>query len=97
MGSPSLPAAAAPHARRPYDDSRTWFREELDFPGPRTMQTAANWLDSNAGQHDRFLLFIDEFDPHEPFDTPEPWAGRYDPGWDEELIIGRVARRVEQT
>ena len=25
-------------------------------------------------RHDRFLLFVDEFDPHEPFDTPEPWA-----------------------
>ena len=30
---------------------------------------------------DRFLLFVDEFDPHEPFDTPEPWASRYDPDW----------------
>ena len=23
------------------------------------------------------LLVIDEFDPHEPFDTPEPWASQY--------------------
>ena len=87
LGTPSLPAAAAPLGRRPYDDSRTWFREELDFPGPRTMRTAADWLESNAGCHERFLLFIDEFDPHEPFDTPLPWAGRYDEGWDDELII----------
>ena len=34
-----------------------------------------------------FMLFVDEFDPHEPFDTPEPWSGRYDPGWDGELLI----------
>ena len=33
------------------------------------------------------MLFVDEFDPHEPFDTPEPWAGRYDPGWEGELLI----------
>ena len=45
------------------------------------MQTAADWIEQNAGYHDRFLLFIDEFDPHEPFDTPEPWANRYDPDW----------------
>ncbi len=24
------------------------------------------------------MLFVDEFDPHEPFDTPEPWASMYD-------------------
>ena len=87
VGTPTLPAAAAPHSRRPYDDSRTWFREELDFPGPRTMKTAADWLETNAGHHERFLLFIDEFDPHEPFDSPEPWARRYDPDWEEDLII----------
>jgi arylsulfatase A-like enzyme len=65
----------------PYDDSRGWFRGEADFPGPRTMATAARWLAEEAPHHERFLLFVDEFDPHEPFDTPEPWASRYDPDW----------------
>jgi arylsulfatase A-like enzyme len=85
LGTPALPAGRG--TNRPYDQTRTWFREELDFPGPRTMQTAARWLTDNAGYHDRFLLFVDEFDPHEPFDTPAPWVNRYDPDWDEELII----------
>jgi arylsulfatase A-like enzyme len=65
----------------PYDDSRGWFHGEVDFPGPRTMAAAARWLDEEARHHERFLLFVDEFDPHEPFDTPEPWASRYDPEW----------------
>ena len=65
----------------PYDDSRGWFRGEADFPGPRTMQAAADWIEDNAGQHDRFFLFVDEFDPHEPFDTPEPYASMSDPDW----------------
>ncbi len=65
----------------PYDDSRGWFRDEADFPGPRTMAAAARWLEEEGRHHDRFLLFVDEFDPHEPFDTPEPWASRYDPDW----------------
>ena len=85
MGTPALPAAAAAH--RHYDDSRTWFREELDFPGPRTMNTAAQWLQDNAKQQERFFLFVDEFDPHEPFDTPAPWANRYDPEWKDPQII----------
>ena len=65
-----------------YDNSRGYFRGEADFPGPRTMAAAANWLDENAGYHDRFFLYIDEFDPHEPFDTPEPYASMYDPSWE---------------
>jgi arylsulfatase A-like enzyme len=86
-GAPALPAATVADHPHHYDTSRTWFKEELDFPGPRTMHTAAAWLDANADEHDRFMLFIDEFDPHEPFDTPAPWANRYDPDWDSELII----------
>jgi arylsulfatase A-like enzyme len=73
------PRYGRPHM--PYDDSRGWFRGEADFPGPRTLSAAARWLDDNAGHHQRFFLFVDEFDPHEPFDTPEPWASQYDPDW----------------
>lgn len=65
----------------PYDNSRGWFRGEEDFPGPRTMAAAARWLKENAGAHKRFMLFVDEFDPHEPFDTPEPYASMYDAEW----------------
>lgn len=79
-GTPALPAAAAVPPK-PYDRSRTWFRDESDFPGPRTMAAAAHWLATDAPLDDRFFLFVDEFDPHEPFDTPEPWASRYDAQW----------------
>jgi arylsulfatase A-like enzyme len=91
-----------------YDRSRTFFRDESDFPGPRTMRAAAEWLrrgapgpgpgpgpergpdvgdGAGAGGDGRFMLFVDEFDPHEPFDTPEPWASRYDPEWSGERLI----------
>lgn len=65
----------------PYDNSRGYFKQESDFPGPRTMAAAARWIDKNAGYHDRFFLLVDEFDPHEPFDTPEPYASMYDDSW----------------
>ncbi len=71
----------------PYDRSRGYFRDEADFPGPRTMQATADWLDQNAGYHDRFLLVVDEFDPHEPFDTPEPYASMYDDSWEGQHLI----------
>jgi arylsulfatase A-like enzyme len=72
---------------RPYDRSRTFFRSEEDFPGPRTMRAAARWLRDGAPSDERFMLFVDEFDPHEPFDTPEPWLGRYDSDWVGEALI----------
>jgi arylsulfatase A-like enzyme len=73
---------------RAYDRSRTFFRAEANYPGPRTMASAADWLRRAAPHHDRWLLFVDEFDPHEPFDTPPPWLGRYeDEPWEGELVI----------
>ncbi len=51
------------------------------------MQSTADWLKLNGEFHDEFLLFVDEFDPHEPFDTPAPWANKYDPEWQDDLII----------
>jgi len=84
MGAPTTAGRGMPMH---YDESRTWFRGEADFPGPRTMAAAADWIDDNAGHHDRFLLFVDEFDPHEPFDTPDPWASRYDPDWEGPHLI----------
>lgn len=84
---PSFTGTPAISAHHRYDDSRTWFRDEADFPGPRTMSAAAEWLRRDAPFHDSFLLLIDEFDPHEPFDTPEPWASKYDPDWKGGRII----------
>jgi arylsulfatase A-like enzyme len=73
--------------REPYERSRSYFRGEDEFPGPRTMAAAARWLEQNAGQHDRFFLFVDEFDPHEPFDTPAPYARMYDDSWEGPHLI----------
>ena len=90
VGTPAMPTRIGtfPHG---YDTSRTWFRDEADYPGPRTMTSAARWLDQELSaerrQEERALLLVDEFDPHEPFDVPEPWAGRYDADWDGPRMI----------
>ena len=97
IGAPALPARTGDWywrdrlgldvGERPYDKSRTFFRDEAEFPGPRTMRAAADWLRAGAPEAQPFMLFVDEFDPHEPFDTPEPWSGRYDPDWEGDLLI----------
>lgn len=74
-----------------YDSSRGYFRGEEDFPGPRTMQATARWIRDDSPVHrangERFFLFVDEFDPHEPFDTPDRWATRYDDSWEGAHLI----------
>ncbi len=87
--SASASESATPKlGRRPTTDSRTWFRAEDDFPGPRTMSAAARGCATSAAPHDRWMLFVDEFDPHEPFDTPEPWTSMYDDEpWDGDRLI----------
>ena len=44
VGTPALPAERPPY-HHAYDDSRTYFRAEEDFPGPKTMATAADWIE----------------------------------------------------
>lgn len=98
MGSPAMPARTggwfweklfgSDVIARGYDRSRTFFRTEDDYPGPRTMVEAARFLTDATPHHDRWFLFVDEFDPHEPFDTPAPWAGRYfDEPWEDDWVI----------
>jgi arylsulfatase A-like enzyme len=90
VGAPTL-LPARPSGWRGWDVSRTYWRDEVDFPGPRTMVAAADWLERELtaarGPEERALLVVDEFDPHEPFDTPARWADLYDAGWEGERII----------
>jgi len=61
-------------------------QSEEDYFPARTMRTAADWLSEN---HDgrRFFLYVDTFDPHEPWDPPRPYVEHYDPGYDGEEVI----------
>ncbi len=43
VGAPAVVADES-WVSRHYDVSRTWFRDESDFPGARTMTEAARWL-----------------------------------------------------
>jgi arylsulfatase A-like enzyme len=56
--------------------NRYWYREEDRFP-PRTARLAVEWLEENY-RHEPFFLWVDFFDPHEPWDPPEYMVRRYD-------------------
>ena len=60
--------------------NRGWYREVDCFP-PRTASHAVEWLEENY-QFNPFFLWVDFFDPHEPWDAPEYMVRRYDPDYD---------------
>ncbi|NCQ28123.1 MAG: sulfatase [Armatimonadetes bacterium] len=62
-----------------------WWQHEEDTFVARTMAGAEKWLEKN---YDRdFFLYIDTFDPHEPFDPPQHYLDMYDPGYSGEKVI----------
>jgi arylsulfatase A-like enzyme len=53
-------------------------RREEDWFAPRVFRAASQWLERNASAPEGFFLFIDSFDPHEPWDPPRKYVERYD-------------------
>lgn len=59
-------------------------REEDYFPA-QTMRYAAEWLEEN--RNEPFFLYVDTFDPHEPWDPPQWYVDLYDPGYEGEEVF----------
>jgi len=51
---------------------------EKDYFAPRVMSAATDWLERNY-EHEKFFLWVDCFDPHEPWDPPQHYVDLYDP------------------
>ncbi len=80
------------------DDAR--FLNTIQKRGDETMGEAVTWLE---GQHDaRLFAWIHLYDPHDPYEPPEPYATRYagrlydgEVAWSDELI-GRLDATLER-
>ncbi len=55
-------------------------KTEKDYFAPQVFSAAIDWLDRNY-LHDKFFLWVDSFDPHEPWDPPKHYVDLYDPGF----------------
>jgi len=55
-------------------------RLEEDTVTYRTCQKVIGWLERNAS-HEKFFLWVDAFDPHEPNWPPQRYTDMYDPGY----------------
>ena len=56
-------------------------RSEEDYQCARVFRGAADWLDENAANAP-FFLWVEAFDPHEPWDPPPSYADRYSGPYD---------------
>ncbi|MFC1580723.1 sulfatase [Thermodesulfobacteriota bacterium] len=56
-------------------------RYEEDCFAPQVFRTAEKWLQKNARHYEHFYLYIDCFDPHEPWDPPKEYVDLYDPAY----------------
>ena len=65
-------------------DERAWWRHEADRNTPRTINRAMQWLERHYKED--FFLYIDTWDPHEPWDAPSYYTELYMPGYDGELV-----------
>ncbi len=84
--------------------NRAHWESEEDHYAPRTLRSGAAWLQQHweaeytrgrAGQGPArpFFLWLDTFDPHEPWDAPPYYTEWYDPGYTgEELAHANYGR-----
>ncbi len=70
--------------RHESQDVRAGWRYESDYNAPQTFIKAARWLERHYKEE--FFLYIDAWDPHEPWDAPFYYTERYWPGYDGEII-----------
>ncbi len=61
-----------PHERA---DMRSTWRSEEDRMVARTMTEAERWLERHYDE--RFFLYVDTWDPHEPWDASDYYTARY--------------------
>jgi arylsulfatase A-like enzyme len=65
--------------------NRAHRQVETDWFAPKTYSTAIEWLERNYRRKD-FFLWVDTFDPHEPWDPPQHYIDLYDPGYKGRVI-----------
>jgi len=55
-------------------------RYEEDYCATKTCATAEKWIERHYKED--FFLYVDTWDPHEPWDPPRHYVERYKPDWD---------------
>jgi len=67
--------------------NRAHRRVEEDWFAPATYKLGCEWLERNW-KRDNFILWLETFDPHEPWDPPQWHIDLYDPGYQGRVFDG---------
>ncbi len=78
---------------RERSDYRSTWREESDRLVARTVTEAEKWLERHYKE--QFFLYVDTWDPHEPWDAPEYYTEQYLPGYDGRQLYPAYAKWKE--
>lgn len=62
--------------KRQYQSNRTRIVHESDYSSVKCFKAARRWVEDNKGAKD-FMLTVETFDPHEPFDVPQEYLDVY--------------------
>ena len=65
-------------------DTVAWWRKESDRNVAQTMARAGDWLERHYKE--QFFLYVDTWDPHEPWDAPPYYTELYMPDYDGEVV-----------
>ena len=76
--------------QRESQDYRAYRRHESDYNAPQTFTNAMHWLEGHYKED--FFLYVDTWDPHEPWDAPQYYTELYWPGYDGEVITPAYSR-----
>ncbi|MDO8588444.1 MAG: sulfatase [Armatimonadota bacterium] len=69
---------------------------EEDYCLPRTIKSAIGWLEEvTKPRKDKLFLWVDCFDPHEPWDPPAPFREMYDPDYTGQELIDPIPGPVK--
>lgn len=60
-----------------YETNKSAFKSDADYPTPKTFQGAIEFLKANEDA-DNYHLWVEAFDPHEPFDATQEFLDMYD-------------------
>ncbi len=71
-------------ARHESQETRAAWRHESDRNAPQTFTKAMQWLERHYRED--FFLYVDTWDPHEPWDAPPYYTELYRPDYDGEII-----------
>jgi arylsulfatase A-like enzyme len=77
-----------------YAKNSMLYSSAAEYSTPRTFQGALDWLRANQ-EEDNCLLWVEVFDPHEPFDCPQEYLQLYDDDWQGPLYYYSGYERVD--